>query len=75
MATEILVKDPLEKEWIDGGQELLNRLAKADFKIVAALWLWERETSLATCLGFWFGDVAVDDAYHTFILSNEKPLC
>lgn len=43
MATEILVKDPLEKEWIDGGKELLKRLARTDFKVVAALWLWERE--------------------------------
>jgi hypothetical protein len=40
MVQEILVKEPLEKEKIEAGKELLLRLAKTDFKVVAALWMW-----------------------------------
>ncbi|MCI0692565.1 hypothetical protein L0337_11250 [candidate division KSB1 bacterium] len=43
MAQEILVKEPLEKEKVEAGKELLSRLAKTDFKIAAALWLWSAE--------------------------------
>jgi hypothetical protein len=43
MAQEILVKEVLEKEKIEAGQELLRRLAKTDFKVAAALWLWRIE--------------------------------
>lgn len=43
MATEILVKEPLEKEMIEGGRELVQRLMKTSFKVSAALWLWNRE--------------------------------
>ncbi len=43
MATEILVKDPLEKEMIEGGRELVLRLARTGFNVSAALWLWNRE--------------------------------
>jgi len=43
MAQEILVKEPLEKEKIEAGMELLRRLAKSDFKVAIALWLWKIE--------------------------------
>ncbi|MDZ7361791.1 MAG: hypothetical protein ONB46_13855 [candidate division KSB1 bacterium] len=43
MAQEILVKAALEKEKIEAGKELLQRLAKTDFKVAAALWLWRLE--------------------------------
>lgn len=43
MAQEILVKEPLEEKMIAAGKELLQRLAKTDFKVVAALWLWTTE--------------------------------
>jgi hypothetical protein len=40
MAEEILVKEPLEKEMIEAGNELIRRLAKNEINVVAALWLW-----------------------------------
>jgi len=43
MAQEILVKEPLEEKKIEAGKELLNRLAKTDFNVTAALWLWSTE--------------------------------
>jgi len=43
MAQEILVKEPLEEKKIEAGKELLARLAKTDFKVAAALWLWTTE--------------------------------
>jgi len=43
MVQEILVKAPLEKERIKAGKELLQRLAKTDLKVTAALWLWRAE--------------------------------
>jgi len=43
MAQEILVKEILEKEMVKAGKELLQRLAKTDLKITAALWLWASE--------------------------------
>jgi hypothetical protein len=43
MAQEILVKEALEEKKIEAGRELLKRLAKTDFKVVAALWLWTTE--------------------------------
>ena len=43
MAQEILVKEILEKEKIEAGKELLQRLAKTNFKVAAAFWLWRVE--------------------------------
>jgi hypothetical protein len=43
MAQEILVKESLEKEKFEAGKELLKRLAKTDFKVLAAFWLWIKE--------------------------------
>lgn len=44
MVTEILVKEPLEREMIEGGNELLKRLEKNGIKVAVALWLWSGET-------------------------------
>ncbi len=43
MVTEILVKEPLEREMIEGGNELLNRLEKSGIKVAVAFWLWSSE--------------------------------
>ena len=44
MVTEILVKEPLEREMIEGGSELLKRLEKSGIKATVAFWLWSSET-------------------------------
>ncbi len=44
MVTEILVKEPLERDMIEGGSELLNRLEKSGIKVAVAFWLWSSET-------------------------------
>lgn len=44
MAEEILVKEPLTKEMVEAGQELLNRIEQAgDPNLVAAFWRYKAE--------------------------------
>jgi len=44
MAEKILVKEALEREKIEAGSKLVQRLAKTEIKPVAALWLWRAES-------------------------------
>ncbi len=45
MAEDILVKEPLTREMIDAGQELLRRLDEVGFEVAAAFWLYTSETN------------------------------
>lgn len=45
MAEEILVKEPLTREMIEAGAELLRRLDEIDLDVVAAFWFYTSETN------------------------------
>lgn len=45
MAGEILVKEPLTREMIEAGEELLRRLKSISFDVVAAFWIYTSEVN------------------------------
>jgi len=45
MVEEILVKDVLTKEMIEGGKELVQHLDKAKIKVTSAFWLFISESN------------------------------
>jgi hypothetical protein len=44
MCEKILIKEVLEREKIEAGSKLVQRLAKTEIKPVAAFWLWRAES-------------------------------
>src|SRR5438046_3741847 len=45
MADEILVKEQLTEKMIKLGKQLIDRLASTELKVVAAFWLYKRDSN------------------------------
>lgn len=79
MVTEILVKEPLEREMIEGGMELINRLAKHGVKVNVALWLWTLEKGQweFVVASRWVNKLGMMEALrqlHGFFYGNSGPI-
>ncbi len=75
MAQEILVKEALTEKMIEAGAELIQRLAKTDFKLVAALWLWHVEPAewWLTLSSPWIDKHGLNKAYRKIDEALSKP--
>jgi len=76
MAQEILVKEALTEKMIEAGDELIQRLAKTDFKLVAALWLWHVEPAewWLTLSSPWIDKHGLNKAYRKIDEALSRPV-